>query len=179
MAVRRIVLSHTNPPSAITYDNRFAEALLAMKDTAKQVLAGAAQQVVDSAQEKGDYANRTGNLRRLITSNHEHAYDNPKSFSSTEVTVMESDGKQHKRKQYHPPAGFDKTTIEERPDGIYSTVAAIMWYAAALEAKGYSVLSAAVQELITNPSQFFAVDKTDWRTKKERLASLSDSRSFD
>jgi hypothetical protein len=179
MATRIITLPHTTPPSRIVYENNFENVLGAIMKGSDRMIAEVGQHVVDRAQDTGDYQNRTGNLRRMITSNVDRAGDDPRSYTSTEVEVVEADGKKHKRKQYRPPQDFDDTVVMDRGDESVVTVAAIMHYAAPREARGNNVLSHAVYEIVTNARSVMqrtfritAADLTDWRTKIERLSGV-------
>lgn len=159
----------------ITYENNFEQAIAEIQNITKIALAKAGQKCVIKAQDTGDYTNQTGNARRLITSNSIYAYDDPRQYPSIIVLTEESDGKTHRRKRYTPPSGFDNTTVEERGEKLIVTVAAIVWYAAPLEAKGFNVLSHVMDELMSNPGEFFVSDFTDWRTKVQRLSQESKS----
>lgn len=174
MATQVISLPHTRPgPGRVVFETRVAEALREITNVLDRGLVNITQQVVDTAREEGSYENRTGNLRRLITPNHEHALDDPKSYPSTPVQVEESDGRVHKRQQYHPPSGFDDIKIEKDGDESATTVAAVMHYAGPLEARGHDVLTGSVDKVITNAPKimgkaFESTDLTDRRTKAER-----------
>jgi len=169
MAREVITLSHTDPPFQIIFDNRFEEALKEIDDLLKRRLAAAGQQIVLEARSSGDYENRVGNLRRMITSNFEHAYDDVKTYPKTMVSVEDADGKTRNRPRFTPPADFDKTKVEDRADGFYITIASIMWYAAALEAHGYNVLSHVFDKLLAGEGlEMMVRDLTDWKTKFQR-----------
>lgn len=165
-----INLPHTRPPSRIIFENRFDEVLSRINGIAETGLANVADRVVDDARDTGSYQNRTGNTRRLITPNVEHALDDPTGYTSQPVVVEDSDGVTRTKKQYTPPEGFDDVKIENRPDGPVVTVAAIVRNASPLEAKGYDVLSHSVQKVVANADEVIARDFTDRRTKAERLS---------
>jgi hypothetical protein len=152
----------------VTFNNRFEEAIREISGILEQNLAHVAQKCVTKAQDTGDYVNRTGNARRLITSNPEHAYDDVKGYASTIVITTDADGKEHQRKRYAPPSGFDQTKIQTRGDMKVATIAAVVWYASPLEARGYNVLSQAMADLVANPGEYFIQDLTDWKTRVQR-----------
>jgi hypothetical protein len=175
MKTRVINLPNTIPPGRIIIQDMTEEVLAAITDQMARCLAGVAVDVVTNAREVGSYENRTGNLRRMITPNVEHAYDDPKGYPGADVAVVEADGKQHHQKQYAPPEDFDKPVVEEREDELVVTVAAIMPYAAPLEAKGYAVLTQSVDQVIANADEIMGQqirknDLTDRRTKVQRLS---------
>ena len=171
MPTRIINLPNTIPPSRIIFEDHFAEVLAAIDNASERFLAGVGQDVVTDARATGTYENRTGNLRRMITSNANHAKDDPETYPGTDVVVTESDGKVHKRKQFSPPADFDETKVERRSENeLVVTVAAIMPYAAAQEARGNAVLSQSVDKVVaetnrTNRFQVRATDLTDRTTR--------------
>lgn len=144
MAVRNINLPHTKPSSRITYENNFEEVISQIVAPLPKALTKVAQNIVNAAQDTGTYENRTGNLRRLITSNVDRVDDDVKTYQSTEVLVTESDGETSRKKQYHPPPDFDETKVIETADGVEGAVCALMPYAAIREAHGDKVLTDAV-----------------------------------
>ena len=175
MFERIVNLPNAIPPSRIVIQDFSPEVIAAIGGQMRKCLAGVGIRVVDLAREKGSYNNRTGNLRRFITPNKNRAQDDVKSYAHHDIRVVEADGVAHTRQQYNAPEGFDTVVVEDRGEELVVTIADIMWYAAALEARGYIVLTGAVQELITNAGEIMGQeirmnDLTDRRTKSERIA---------
>jgi len=150
--MQRTVVTGAN--TKMVFENRIEDAIRECNDVVERVLVNAGSQIADEARKMGDYTNRTGNLRRMVTPNFEHASDDPKTYPSHMLTYEDIDGKLVHRPQYQPPSEFDQPKIEVRGNSLVLTIANIMWYAAALEAKGYAVLSRAFNAVVANPKRY-------------------------
>lgn len=160
MAVIKVInLPHTSPVSKITFVSHADEILQRIENASKRAIAKIGQHIVDRARAEGSYENRTGNLRRMITANPDHAGDTPETdYQSTEITVTGANGQEQKRKQYTPPSTFDNPNVAEKKTSLgfeYSiVVAALMRYAQAVEAKNKAVLSHVINEIEINADKY-------------------------
>lgn len=154
-----ITTNRTIPRGKIIVERDTEAVLKAANDLVEKNMASALMKIVDDARRSGSYANLTGNLRRMITPNALHAQEVEK-YQSREVLVQVSpESDPEIRNQYTPPGEFDEPYISVNSSGGGKTytalIAAVMPYAATLEAKGYLVLSQTFNKFLSNPGEFF------------------------
>lgn len=180
VSIRTPAISHVNgvrQPKGAGWIYEFnGEAVIAtIENAAEQGLMRIVASLAEQARESGSYTNRTGNLRTLITPSMFHSEDDPEDYPATPVTYIGDNGLPETRLKYTPPSEFFDPDVETTPTEITGRVTALMGYAAAVESRGYDVLSHVFVDLLSNPEKYF-IEIADAVERSSVAASLTVTR---
>jgi hypothetical protein len=104
-----------------------------------------------------------------------HSEDDPESYPATPVTYISGNGLPETRLKFTPPSEFFDPDVEATATEITGRVTAMMGYAAAVESRGFNVLSHVFAEFISNPEKYF-VEIEDAVERSSVAASLTVTR---
>jgi hypothetical protein len=160
--------------SQYTYETNFPEVIAAIENAAQRGLARIVSELAEQARRSGSYDDRTTNLRTLITPNIERSDDVPENqYTCLPVTYFDNFlGVEVADIKYLPPEDFYIPKVEAMGVEITARVSALMPYAAAVESRGYDVLSQVFTGFISNPQQYFS-EIQDEIARNEVASSLT------
>jgi len=160
--------------SRVGYETHFPEVIAAIENGAQRGLARIASELAEQARRSGSYNDRTMSLRTLITPNIERSEDEPENqYPFVMVPYFdEFFNEEMMGKRFLPPEDFFIPKVEAEGAEVTARVSALMPYAAAVESRGYDVLSHVFTGFISNPQQYFS-EIQDEIARNEVASSLT------